>query len=113
MLTWAVILFAVAAVGGVTLISIRARRPEVPLGLAVAHGLAAATALVLLLLAVLGGGTPGLATVALVVFVAAALGGFVLFASHLRRGTFPLGLALAHGAAAVLAFVLLLAGLYL
>lgn len=112
MSTWAVGLFAVAAVGGITMLTMRAKERPVPMTLALAHGGAAAAGLVLLLLAALAGGVGGLATVALVVFVGAALGGFVLFASHLRTGTFPLGVAIVHGGAAVVAFVLLLLGLY-
>lgn len=113
MLTWAVVCFAAAAVGGLTMIVMRSRDRAVPIGLALAHGAGAAAGLVLLALPVLGGAAPGLATVALVVFVVAAIGGFVLFASHLRTGSFPLGLGLVHGGAAVIAFVLLLAALFL
>ena len=111
--TWSVVLFATAAVGGVALLAMRSRKPDVPLGLALLHGLLAASGLVLLVLSVLAGGGSTLVTASLVLFVLAALGGFVLFASHLRSGTFPLGLAWVHGGAAVAAFVLLLAGLYL
>lgn len=113
MLTWAVVLFAAAAVGGLTMLVLRARERPVPMGLALVHGGAAATALVLLAIAVFGGAAPGLATVALIVFAGAAIGGFVLFASHLRTGSFSLQLALVHGLAAVAAFALLLVGLYL
>lgn len=110
--TWSVALFAVAAAGGAAMLAMKIRARDVPLGLALGHGLLAAIALGLLILSVLGGGASTLVTVALILFVVAALGGFVLFASHLRSGTFPLGLAWIHGGAAVVAFVLLLVGLY-
>lgn len=110
--TWSVVLFAAAAVGGVTMLAMRMRERGVPMALALGHGALAATGLVLLVLAVLSGGGGTLATVALVVFVVAALGGFALFATHLRSGTFPLGLAWVHGGAAVVAFLLLLFGIY-
>lgn len=109
---WSVVLFAAAAVGGLIMLAMRTKEKEVPMPLALGHGLLAATGLVLLILAVLGGGGSTLTTVALVLFVVAALGGFVLFASYLESRTFPLGLAWLHGGAAVVAFVLLLIGLY-
>lgn len=109
---WSIVLFAAAALGGVTMLAMRMKEKEVPMPLALGHGLLAATGLVLLVLAVLGGGGSTLTTVALVLFVAAALGGFVLFASHLKSGTFSLGLAWMHGGAAVVAFVLLLIGVF-
>ncbi len=111
MLTWAVILFAVAAVGGVTMLSMQAGGRQVPMWLALLHGAAAATALVLLAVAVFGGAAGPLA-VALAIFVLAALGGFVLFARYLKTGAFPMPLAIFHGGAAVVAFLILLAGLY-
>lgn len=113
MLTWAVILFAAAAVGGLTMLIMRAGQRPVPMGLALAHGGAAAAGLLLLAVAVFGGTAPGLATVALIVFALAAIGGFVLFASYLRTRSFSLQLGIVHGLAAVTAFALLLVGLYL
>jgi hypothetical protein len=113
MLTWAAILFAAAALGGVVMVVMRSRDRMPPLGLGLLHGLLAAGALVLLALVVLGGDVIGpLLTASLALFVLAALGGFLLLASHLlRKGTFSLGVALAHGGTAVVAFVLLLAGI--
>jgi hypothetical protein len=114
MLTWATILFAAAALGGVVMVVMRSRDRMPPLGLGLLHGLLAAGALVLLALVVLGGEVTGpLLTASLALFVLAALGGFLLLASHLKKGTFSLGVALAHGGTAVVAFVLLLAGILL
>lgn len=112
MMSWAVGLFAAAAVGGVVMLLQRRSEKAVPTGLAVLHGLLAAAALVLVAIPVVQGGAAGLVTTALVIFVLAALGGFYLFATHLRTGTFPLGVAVVHGLLAVTAFVLLLVGLY-
>jgi len=111
MLTWSAILFAAAAAGGATMLVMRMQEKEISLGLAVGHGLLAATGLVLLALVVLGGGAGTPATVALVLFAGAALGGFVLFASHLKSGSFSTSLALVHGLVAVAAFVVLLVGM--
>lgn len=107
MIGWAIAAFAVAAVGGLVMLVMSRGEKKVPMGLALLHGALAATGLVLLAIPVLGGGAAGLATASLVVLVLAALGGFVLFASYLRTGTFPFSLGLAHGLAAVVGFVLL------
>lgn len=111
MLIWSVVLFGAAALGGVVMLGMRTQEMDIPLPLALGHGLLAAAGLVLLILGVLGGDTAGQIGLALGLFVAAALGGFVLFAGHLRSGTFPLGLAWIHGGAAAVALVLLLVGL--
>ncbi|MEX2104461.1 MAG: hypothetical protein WD907_03905, partial [Bacilli bacterium] len=72
------------------------------------HGGVAATGLVLLIIAVLQGATGTLPLTALVLFVIAALGGFVLFAFHLRGRQLPKGLIYVHGLLAVVAEVLLI-----
>ncbi|HSR43316.1 MAG TPA: hypothetical protein VLL48_14105 [Longimicrobiales bacterium] len=110
--TWSAVIFAVAAAGGAAMLILEMREREVPIGLALGHGLLAAVALGLLVLSVFGGGASTLVISALVLFLVAALGGFVLFASHLRTGTFPLLLAWVHGGAAAVALALLIAGLY-
>jgi hypothetical protein len=79
-----------------------------PGSVAVVHGVAAATALVLLLIAVLANDLSGWATLALVLFVVAALGGFYLASLHLRGARHPTPLVLGHGLIAVVAFVALL-----
>lgn len=113
MLNVAVVLFALAAVGGVVMLARRGSKKSIPLALPILHGLFAATALVMVILGVVQGGLAGLGTVAVVLFVGAALAGFYLFSRHLRDGMFPMGPALIHGSVAALAFVLLLVTLYL
>lgn len=103
-----VVLFGLAALGGVTLAGIRLKGKDLPMPLALLHGAVAATALVLLLVAVMRGETTGVGTAALVVFVVAALGGFYLFSFHLRKQPIPVAAMLVHGLAAVAAYVLLL-----
>lgn len=98
------IIFGVAALGGVVLKFMKERS----MTLAIIHGLVAATALVLLVIAVLQGGAGTLAAIALLLFVLAALGGFVLFSFHLRGNAWPNGLVYVHGLAAVIAEVLLI-----
>jgi len=114
LITWAAIVFAVAALGGATLATLHFRgRSPLPMPLALLHGLLAATGLVLLIAAALTQpGFGGLALAALVVFVVAALGGFYLFSFHLRGLRLPSPVVLIHGGAAVVAFLLLLAYIF-
>lgn len=105
-----VVLFGLAALGGVALAGMRLKNKELPMPLALTHGAVAATALVFLLVAVLRGETTGIGTAALVVFVVAALGGFYLFSFHLRKKPIPVPAMLLHGLAAVAAYALLLLG---
>jgi len=111
MLVVAAVLFALAALGGIILATLHLKKNDAPVSLALVHGLAAAVGLVLLIIVVTQMPSTGLAGVALVIFLIAALGGFVLFAMHLTRKPLPRGLIFVHGLAAVVAFVLLLIGL--
>jgi multisubunit Na+/H+ antiporter MnhF subunit len=104
-------MFALAALGGVFLAIRHLRGQSLPGAVAIVHGAAAAIALVLLLIAVLTSNLSGLATVALVLFVVAALGGFYLASLHLRGERHPTPLILGHGLIAVVAFVALLAAI--
>ena len=107
MLTSAAILFGIAALGGLVLAFVKER----PMYMAIIHGLVAASALVLLIIGVLQGDAGTLPTAALIIFVIAALGGFVLFALHLRDRKLPKGLIYVHGLLAVIAEVLLIIGI--
>jgi len=113
MLTWAAILFAVAALGGATLAIMHFRGRTPPMLLALLHGLLAASALALLIAAALTTpGFGGLGLAALVIFVLAALGGFYLLSHPLRGRPLPSPVVLIHGGAAVVAFLLLLGYLF-
>jgi hypothetical protein len=106
-LVLACIFFGLGALGGLTLLALRLRGGNPPLGLAVVHGLAAAAGLVTLTIAVIGG-AGGPALTALVLFGIAALGGFFLLSVHLRKQLLPVGVILVHGVLAVSGFVALL-----
>ncbi|MDX1486754.1 MAG: hypothetical protein R3268_01040 [Acidiferrobacterales bacterium] len=112
MLLTAAVLFAIAALGGVTLAVIHFRGTNPPVPLAVVHGLFAAAALVVLIVGLLGAGTATLGWIALALFLIAALGGFYMFATHLRGKRLPSPVVVIHGLAAGAAFVLLLVLLY-
>jgi hypothetical protein len=104
MLTASAVLFGIAALGGIVL----AFKGERSTSMAVIHGLVAAAALILLILSVIQGATGTLPVTALVLFVIAALGGFVLFSHHLRSRQLPKALIFLHGILAVIAEVLLI-----
>lgn len=106
MLILAIVLFAVAALGGIVLAIMRIRgRLTLPLGLALVHGIVAAAGLAALIAAVatgLGAKTP------LVLFLVAAVGGFVLFSFQLRKKAIPIAVMVVHAIVAVVGFLLLL-----
>ena len=110
----AAVLFALAALGGLTLAGIRmSGKPRPPTWLALGHGAIAATGLVTLLSTAATGSLPLLAYISLGAFVLAALGGatiFLLF--HLRKKPLPIPLVFAHGAIAVTGFALLLFAIF-
>lgn len=113
MLPIAVCLFAVGALGGLTLAVLHFRKKSLPLGLALLHGLLGASGLVVLLLAVLHGGAPAKASYALVLFLVAALGGFYLFSFHLRKKGLPSPVVVIHALVAVTAFAILVVATFL
>lgn len=109
MLQTATILFAIAALGGLTMAGIRfARGHNPPAWLAMGHGLLAASGLTLLLYALCTSPVPQLAMAALALFLLAAVGGAVMsLAYKWRQRLLPAWLVFAHAIAAVVAFVLL------
>jgi hypothetical protein len=113
MLNIAILLFALSAAGGLLLATLHFRGKERPWPLAILHGLLAASGLVILLVAVAGHAAPERATLALILFIAAALGGFLLFAYHLQKKPLPSLVVVIHAGVAVAAFLILAAALYL
>ncbi len=108
-MTIALVLFALAALGGAYMAMLRFRGAErPPMAIALVHGGAAAAGLIALILAVAGVPAPGLGKVALGVFVVAALGGAVLFGNHLQKRALPKNIVVIHALVAVTGFVLLL-----
>jgi hypothetical protein len=111
MLTTAAILFALGALGGLVMAISHFRNKRWPLGLAVVHGLAGAAGLVLLAWALYAGTTGSYLTLSLTLLVVAALGGFVLFANHLRGRPLPSAVVVIHALVAAGGFLLLLVSL--
>ena len=107
----ALIVLALAALGGLTVAVIRLRgRPYPPLWMALGHGIVAATGLGLLIYAAINPGLPQKGQIALGILILAALGGAtMLLGFHLRNRPLPVPLVIGHGLIAACGYVLLLA----
>ncbi len=108
----ATVLFATAALGGVTLALIRFRgSPLPPAWLGMLHGFIAAAGLNLLAYGVLVEVPPPSARWALILFLLAALGGMVMYLGYRAKSKpLPKALVVLHGLVAVSGFVLFLVG---
>ena len=108
MLTSALLIFAIAAMGGLVLAASVLRGRLAPWAISVLHALLGATGLCLLVIIVLQGAAPARVTAALGVLVLAALGGFYLASLHRRRKVAPKGIVFIHAGVAVTGFLTLL-----
>ena len=106
--TYALIVFAIAALGGLFLASHVLRGKFAPWAVSILHALLGATGLVLLLLQVMQGNAAGRVVGALGLLVVAALGGFYLVALHGRKTLPPKGVVVLHAGLAVAGFLVLL-----
>lgn len=97
MLVAALILFVVGALGGLVMARQIFAGQEPAKAIAIAHGLANGTALVLLLVAFFSEELADTAQTALVLFVFAAVGGLYLVSHHLRHKPHPRGIVVVHG----------------
>jgi hypothetical protein len=104
------VVFGIAALIGVYLISHVLQDKLPPKSVALAHGAIAATALVLLIVYIYNTGADLIQAVAL--FVIVALGGVIMFVRHLTGKNIPKWLAIGHGVLAILGFIFLLAYTY-
>lgn len=107
MLLTTIILFAIAAVLGAVLITKVLKDKETPKAVVYSHGAAAAIALILLIITYINQGD-SLLMISILIFVVAALGGFVMFSRDISQKEIPKWLAVVHALAAVSAFILLL-----
>lgn len=108
MLLYAVLLFALAAVGGLYLASRHWQGSTPPIAVALIHGLLAVLGLIIVIKLVMGGGSVGNLPIALGLFVVAAIGGLVLFGLHLKGKPLPKALIGVHALVAVIGFVIVL-----
>lgn len=108
MLTYALVVFAIAALGGLYLASHVLRGRLAPWPVSLLHAGLGALGLVLLLYGAVTIGISGPALAALVVLVVAALGGFYLASIHLRGRVAPKAVVFVHAGVAVIGFLTLL-----
>jgi hypothetical protein len=112
MLSLAVIVFAIAAVGGLMLALHVLRDRLAPWLLSIAHALLGAAGLILVLLAVVGDNGSTLILASLLTLVVAALGGFFLASFHVRKRLPPKAIVILHASLAVVGFGLLVIGVF-
>jgi len=114
MLTIAIVVFAIGAVGGLILANTVLRGQLASWTLSLLHAALGATGLVLTAIVVLGGSSdvPTIVPTALIILVVAALAGFYLASVHARKASPPRGAVLAHAAIAVVGFLLLVGGAF-
>jgi len=113
MLTIAVLVFAVGAVGGLILANSVLRGRLASWGLSLLHAALGATGLVLTAIVVLGStDVAKIVPTALIILVVAALAGFFLASYHARKVSPPRGAVIAHAAIAVVGFLLLVGGAF-
>jgi hypothetical protein len=108
MLTYAVIVFAIGAVGGLLLASYVLRGNLAPWPVSLVHAGLGAIGLLLVIYAALTTGISHAAITALVILVIAALGGFYLASIHLRGKVAPKPIVFVHASIAVIGFLTLL-----
>jgi hypothetical protein len=107
MLTTAIIVFAIAAVFGLVLLTTLLCSRETPKPVVYLHGLIAAVGLVLLIVYSMNPDSKSVA-LSLTLFIIAAIGGFILFGRDLTKKPGPKWLALVHALVAVTSFLILL-----
>lgn len=108
MLTYAVIVFAIAALGGLYLAAHVLRDRFAPWAVSLLHAGLGALGLVLVIVALVQGGVSQTVLTGFVILVVAALGGFFLASFHLRRKLPPKAVVLVHAGVAVVGFVTVL-----
>lgn len=102
-----IILFAIAAVLGVSMLIKWLTKKEVSKTVIYSHGIFAALALVLLIVFAIQN-PENFPKASLILFIIAALGGFYMFIRDLQKKMRPLYIAFAHALLAVAGFVALL-----
>lgn len=108
MLTYAIVVFAIGAAGGLFLASRVLTGKFAPWSVSIIHALLGATGIILLITILSEGNGAARITAALGLFIVAALGGFFLASYHARRQLPPKEIVYAHATLAVLSFLILL-----
>src|SRR5262245_14829161 len=105
-------LFALGACVGAFLAFCHFTGRERKLPVALLHGLFVASGILCLVVGYFTNRLSGMASVALVVFLVVAVGGFYLFFRHLRKEPLPTHIVIMHGAGAVIGFLILLFSIF-
>ncbi|MFT0533207.1 hypothetical protein ACMHYJ_10340 [Castellaniella hirudinis] len=108
MISAAIILFAIAAAGGLILAAHVLRGHFAPWALSVLHALLGAAGLILLILALAQGAASQPVLVGFILLLIAALGGFFLVSFHARKRLPPKAVVIVHALVAVIGFLTLL-----
>jgi hypothetical protein len=109
MLGYALIVFAIGALGGIALATYVLRGRLAPWPLSLLHAGLGAVGLLLILYAALTTGISNVALAALAILAIAALGGFYLASIHLRGKVAQQPIVFVHAGVAVIGFLTLLA----
>lgn len=113
MLIGAIVLFIIAALFGLVILSAVLRNKKTPKLSVLAHGCFAFIALLVFISAVVGGHTSTMLLTSLGLFILAALGGFTLLSFDLRNKPIPKAFAIVHPLIAISALVLLIAAVFM
>lgn len=108
MLTYLVLVLAIAAVGGIFLATKVFSGQLAPWSLSIVHALLGATGLIMLIMVILEGSGDGRLSAALGLLVIAALGGFYLASIHAKGTVAPKNVVIIHAGVAVAGFLTLL-----
>ncbi len=103
----ALLIFALAAAGGLYMATRVLKSQLAPWAVSLLHAALGATGILLLLWALVTQVTGALLCWSLALFVVAALGGFLLASFHVRKKLPPKAIVFIHGGVAVIAFLLL------
>lgn len=108
MLATALLIFAIAAIGGLILAAHVLRDKFAPWALSVLHALLGAIGLIVLIVMLLQGNAVQQVLVAFIILLIAALGGFFLASFHARKQLPPKAVVIVHAGLAVIGFLTLL-----
>ncbi|MES1195938.1 MAG: hypothetical protein ABUL58_03245 [Steroidobacter sp.] len=106
MLNYALIIFGIAATGGLVLANSVLRGKFAPWSISILHAILGASGLLLVLSALVNGAS-SLIRVAFIILVIAAIGGFYLASLHLRKKIAPVAIVVVHALVAVAGFLTL------
>lgn len=106
MLLISILLFAIAAVLGIYLLTFILQGKNTPKGVAFTHGPLAATGLILLIVyAIFNRPSP---MTSIIIFILAALGGIMLMYRDITGKNLPKWMAIGHGVTAMIGFIFLI-----